>query len=288
MSAPTLRIGATGPLALVEDLGRPGHATLGVGPSGAADLAALRLGNRLLGNREECAGVEVTLGGLQVEARGRDLWVAVTGAPAPLHVAGSASGHSGVLLVRDGEALSVGAPDRGLRTYLTVRGGIDVPTTLGSRSTDVLAGIGPDPLRPGDVLSVGAATGDLPAVEFVPDRAPVPEGGTRLRVVRGPRDDWVDDAEALVRATWTASERSNRVGMRLEGAPLRHRTERQLPSEGAIRGALQVPPNGRPVLFLADHPVTGGYPVVGVVVDDDVDLAAQVRPGEPVRLQWYG
>ena len=108
-----------------------------------------------------------------------------------------------------------------------------------------------------------------------------------LSLVRGPRDSWVRDVDTLVRTRWTASERSNRVGMRLDGGVVEHiDRDSQLPSEGAYRGAVQVPPSGEPVLFLADHPVTGGYPVVAVVVDADVDKAAQVRPGQLVRFRW--
>jgi allophanate hydrolase subunit 2 len=106
-------------------------------------------------------------------------------------------------------------------------------------------------------------------------------------VVPGPRDDWIADADALVHTVWVASDRSDRVGMRLQGRPLAHRNPgRQLPSEGATRGAIQVPPNGLPVILGPDHPVTGGYPVVGVIADHDIDKVAQVRPGQQVRLRW--
>ena len=109
-----------------------------------------------------------------------------------------------------------------------------------------------------------------------------------LRVVPGPRDDWFTDADALVHTDWVASDRSDRVGMRLVGPPLVYREpDRQLPSEGATRGAIQVPPNGQPVLLGPDHPVTGGYPVIGVLTDADADSAAQLRPGQHVRLHWY-
>ncbi len=158
---------------------------------------------------------------------------------------------------------------------------------LGSRSRDVLAGLGPEPLGEGDALAVGGATGPVPDVDAVapPVRA---AGGVVLRAVRGPRDGWVRDVDLLTSAWWTVTERSNRVGARLEGPALAPAGDEQLPSEGAWRGAVQVPPGGEPVLFLADHPVTGGYPVVAVVVDEDVDRAAQLRPGDQVRLRWVG
>ncbi|HEY1133341.1 MAG TPA: hypothetical protein VGE77_02090, partial [Nocardioides sp.] len=184
----------------------------------------------------------------------------------------------------------VGTPPRGLRCYLAVRGGIDVPPVLGSRSRDVLAGLGPEPLTPGDEVRVGreVVSGEAgwPRVDavVVPSLAAV----ALLRVVPGPRADRIVDPQRLVVGEWRASADTDRVGTRLEGAaPLEHRDPgRQLPSEGALRGAVQVPPSGEPVLFGADHPVTGGYPVVGVVVDADVDRAAQLRPGDPVRFRW--
>ena len=283
--AVTLRVHATGPLALVEDLGRVGASAIGVGRSGAADRAALRRANRALANPEGAAGLEVTFGGLEVEVVGGHAWFCVTGAPTPVSVDGRDVGPYGVLSVRPGQRLRLGVPPHGLRTYVAVRGGIDVPAVLGSRSRDVLAEIGPAPLQEGDELPVGPAPESFPDVDVLPP--PRFSDEVVLTVVRGPRDEWVQDVETLVQADWTASEQSNRIGMRLAGAALEHRERgRQLRSEGACRGAIQVPPGGEPVLFLADHPVTGGYPVVAVVVDTDVDRAAQVRPGQSLRFRW--
>jgi len=200
-------------------------------------------------------------------------------------VDGRAVGPYGVLAVAPGSVLRLGTPPYGLRSYLAVRGGVDVPAVLGSRSRDVMGGIGPDPLAEGDELPLGAAPTDFPVVDAIP--APRLDDEVVLSVVRGPREGRVRDVDALVQIRWTASERSNRVGMRLVGGQIPHREDAgQLPSEGAYRGAVQVPPSGEPVLFLADHPVTGGYPVVAVVVDADVDRAAQVRPGQGVRFRW--
>ncbi|MDQ1103360.1 5-oxoprolinase subunit C family protein [Nocardioides zeae] len=280
-------VGISGPV-LVQDLGRPGHAAVGVGRSGAADRAAYLLGNRAVGNRLGAASLEVTLGGLEVEVVGGPLWCCLTGAPATLEADGRACPAGAVVAVR--HRLRIGTPARGLRCYLAVRGGIDVPRVLGSRSRDVLAGLGPAPLGAGDVVVVGddaeEAEAGWPRVDAVPvDALAEP---ALLRVVPGPRADLVADPDRLVTGEWRASVHTDRVGTRLEGgAPLLHRDpERQLPSEGAVRGALQVPPSGEPVLFGPDHPVTGGYPVVGVVVDADVDRAAQLRPGDPVRFRW--
>lgn len=279
-----LRVRRAGPLTLVQDLGRPGHAAIGVGRSGAADRGALRLANRAVGNPEGAAGLEVLLGGLELEATGT-VTICVTGAPAPVRVGDRDVGSSYVATARAGEVIRLGVPERGLRSYVAVRGGIDVPAVLGSRSRDVLAGLGPEPLAAGDELAVGTRSGPLPVADLLPPLR-LPEV-VELRVVRGPRDDWLADADALATTPWRVSDESDRVGMRLLGAPLLHRDpDRQLPSEGAWRGAVQVPPGGEPVILLADHPVTGGYPVVGVVVHDDVDLVAQVRPGQEVWFTW--
>jgi len=282
----TLEILATGPLALVEDLGRPGLGHLGVTRSGAADRRSHTLANRLVANPADRATVEITFGGFSARVRGGDVTVAVTGADANPSVDGVPFGINGIRHVRDGQVLTLSMPRSGVRSYLAVRGGVDAEPVLGSRSHDVLSAIGPRPLRPGDLLTIGEHAQDFPELDQAPV-APVAAGDLDLTVVPGPRDDWFTDPEALVRTDWVASDRSDRVGTRLTGQPLTPRDpERQLPSEGAVRGSIQVPPNGLPVILGPDHPVTGGYPVIGVVVDRDVDRIAQVRPGQRVRLHW--
>ncbi|WP_435771978.1 biotin-dependent carboxyltransferase family protein [Nocardioides sp. SYSU DS0651] len=279
-----LLVRAVGGPCLVQDAGRPGHAAIGVGSSGAADLASYGLGNRLLGNAPGAAALEILLGGLEVEAAAT-AWVCVTGAPAAVAVDGRREPTGAVLALRPGQRLTVGMPATGLRCYVAVRGGLAVPPVLGSRSRDTLSGIGPPPVAVGDRLPVGdAVAGDM-LVDSVPPRAY--DARPVLRVVRGPRDDWVADADRLVGATWRVGAASDRVGLRLEGARLTVDPARgQLPSEGALRGAVQVPPSGEPVLFGPDHPVTGGYPVIGVVVAADTDRLAQLRPGDQVRFAW--
>lgn len=279
-----LLVRSTGGPVLVQDAGRPGHAAIGVGSSGAADLASYGLGNRLVGNAPGAAALEVVLGGLEVEATGT-VWACVTGAPAPLLVDGRREPTGAVVALRAGQWLRLGMPATGLRSYLAVRGGIDVPALLGSRSRDTLADLGPAPVAAGDVLRVGRERDGEMVVDAVPpqsyDARPV------LRVVRGPRADWVADPDALVARTWRVGADSDRVGLRLDGDPLAVVPDRgQLPSEGALRGAIQVPPDGRPVVFGPDHPVTGGYPVVGVVVAADTDRLAQLRPGEELGFRW--
>ena len=175
--------------------------------------------------------------------------------------------------------ITLGAPHSGLRTYLAVRGGIDVEPVLGSRSYDVMSAIGPLPLQPGDVVPVGEHSDEFPELDQAPVAA-IEDDVLELMVVPGPRDDWFVDPDVLIRTNWLATNKSDRVGMRLVGMPLEYRwPDRQLPSEGATRGAIQVPPNGFPVILGPDHPVTGGYPVIGVVAEDDIDRVAQIRPG---------
>ncbi|WP_082952360.1 5-oxoprolinase/urea amidolyase family protein [Mycobacterium kubicae] len=282
----TLEILRSGPMAIVQDLGRPGLAHLGVGRSGAADRRSHTLGNRLVANPDDRATVEVTLGGFAARVCGGDLDIAVTGADADPTVDGNIFGNNSIHHVHDGQVISLTTPRAGLRTYLAVRGGICVKPVLGSRSYDVMSAIGPSPLRTGDVLPVGDHTADYPELDQAPVAA-ITDDVVELLAVPGPRDDWFVDPDALVHTVWVASDRSDRVGMRLSGRALRHRNpDRQLPSEGLTRGAIQVPPNGLPVILGPDHPLTGGYPVIGVVIDEDIDKVAQVRPGQRVQLHW--
>jgi biotin-dependent carboxylase-like uncharacterized protein len=279
-----LTVLAPGLFTTVQDRGRPGWASIGVTRSGAADRQAAALANRLVGNDAAAAVLEVTVGGLQVRA-GRTLLVAVSGAPAPVTVDGRAAPFDAPLTLRPGQVLGLGNPAVGLRSYLAVRGGIGVPPVLGSRSTDTLSGLGPAPLRPGDVLPVGALAADEPVVDVAPVRAP--SSRPVLRVLPGPRRDWLAPAAwtALTAEDWTVSPDSDRVGLRLAGPRLDRARTDELPSEGLVPGAVQVPPDGAPVLFLVDHPVTGGYPVLAVVTTDDLPAAAQLRPGDRVRFR---
>lgn len=286
--ASELEVVQTGVLTTVQDAGRPGLARLGVSGSGAADREAYALANRLVGNGGGAAAFEVTLGGLRLTVRGR-VTIAVTGAPTSLTLDGRAVGTHCAVQVSDGAEVALGTPEVGLRTYLAVRGGVAVPPVLGSRSTDVLAGLG-RPLQAGDVVPVGTATErEIPAVDVAP--VPRPQGGdVELRVELGPRDEWfTTEAVRLLREEpFTVSSDSNRVGMRLEGPTLTRSRDDELPSEGTVPGALQVPADGQPVLFLADHPVTGGYPVIAVLVNKDLSRAAQARPGQRLRFRIVG
>lgn len=274
----TLTVLATGPLTTVQDGGRPGRGALGVGRSGACDRGALRLANRLVGNDPDAAALEATLGGLVLRAEA-DVVVATTGARC-------SEAHDAPVALRAGAELHLGAPATGLRTYVAVRGAIAVEPVLGSRSTDLLAGLGPPVLARGDVLPVGGAAGPMPGVDLAP--VPDPPGGeVTVRMLPGPRADWftAGTAAALTATAWEVTGESNRIGLRLAGAALERSRTGELASEGMVRGALQVPPSGQPVLFLADAPVTGGYPVLGYVHDADVDRCGQLRPGQTLRFR---
>jgi biotin-dependent carboxylase-like uncharacterized protein len=275
-----------GLLTTVQDLGRPGLAALGVSPSGAADRRSASLANRLVGNPDDAACLEITFGGLALRF-GHRTRVAVTGAPCPMTRNGRGEAMNAPFTITPGEELALGAPSTGLRTYLSVRGGIGVPPTLGSRATDLLSGLGPPVLSAGDLLPVGGATcGPLPTITVAPVADP---SGAELsvRVLAGPRADWFtpDALRTLAGSRYTVLSDSNRVGVRLDGPPLARACHDELPSEGMVVGAIQVPPSGLPVLFLADHPVTGGYPVIGVVVTDDLPVIAQARPGQTISFR---
>ena len=316
MSAETagaLEVLRTGPQSLFQDLGRPGLASMGVGRSGAADRASLLAVNASVGNDSGCAVIESVLGGLSLRAHGAAV-LAVGGAPAAVTVDGEPVDGRGPVELLDGQMVRLGTPQRGLRTYLAVRGGFQARRVLGSRSTDTLSGLGPAPIARGDRLAVGAPPVRPPPVGVPPAGTPPvgaaaaagssgpksdldPAQPLSLTVIPGPRDDWFTTASDLGVGEWVVSPHSNRVGVRLDrpqgadpaSAPaLRRNDSRELESEGVTLGAIQVPPSGQPVLFLADHPVTGGYPVIGVVRAAEVDLAAQVRPGQRLRLRWSG
>ena len=254
-----------------QDLGRPGLAHIGVGAAGAVDLDLAALVNRLVGNTpasvvvETCGDLELRTDQPAVVATSSDL------APTTLSA---------------GERVTVrpGAQGR-LWHYVAVRGGFDVPRVLGSASRDTLAGIGPEPLVEGEHVAVLPSAGAFSLV----DHAPLRELDTVVRIVAGPRRDWFTDRSwtELLRRPWTVTATS-RVGVRLRGGTIERVDDRELPSEGLVRGAIQVPPGGEPVVMLADHPTTGGYPVIAVVHPDDVATVAQHSGGSRITFRHYG
>ncbi len=290
---PALEVRSPGLLTLLQDLGRPGQAGQGVSASGALDQGACRTANRLVGNPSDAACLETVGGGLRLASRG-DTVVAVTGADAPLTLTNAAGARWSVpryqpLALADGDTLAIGEPAAGTRCYVAARGGFGVAPVLGSRSTDTLAHVGPPALAAGDVLAlcpvargavVGAAElpqGDLPSVHE----------DVVLDVVPGPRADWFtpEALELLARQRWRVTPQSNRVGLRLAGeVPLARAITQELPSEGTPTGAIQVPASGQPVLFLADHPLTGGYPVIACVAPHHLDRAGQIPVNAWVRF----
>ncbi|UDY22409.1 biotin-dependent carboxyltransferase family protein [Nocardioides sp. Kera G14] len=288
-----LEILDAGALTLVQDRGRVGFAHLGVPRAGALDAPAAALANRLVGNDPDAAILEITMGGLAALNAGPARWAALTGAqtdetalsrtvggpsrPARAHRAAVA--HAAAFWWPQGTVLSVGRPVVGVRTYLAISGGIHVAPVLGSRSTDTLAWVGPARVQAGARLPLGEWQGLQPNPLDTPPARRV----ERIRLMNGPQAAWF--AESPADRTWTVRAASDRVGMRLDGPPLARLREGELPSEGMVLGAVQVPPDGRPIVFLADHPPTGGYPVIGVVHPDDLWQCAQLRPGEQVRFR---
>jgi biotin-dependent carboxylase-like uncharacterized protein len=284
MSDRALAVVRAGALTTVQDLGRPGHAHLGVPRSGALDPPAAALVNRLVGNPPEAAVLETTLAGCALRPRST-VTVAVAGAPCRVTVDGRPAAWGAPVRVPGGALLDVGPAVRGVRGYVGVAGGIAVEPVLGSRSTDLLSGLGPPPLTDGAVLPLGrVARAPHARVDVAPQPAPPAE--LVLRVTLGPRDDWFTPSAVAAFATraYRVSPASNRIGLRTEGPVLERARAGELPSEGMVLGAVQVPPDGRPVVFLADHPTTGGYPVIAVVRAADLAAAAQAVPGTPVRF----
>lgn len=291
--APVLVIQDPGLQTLIEDAGRPGYADMGVGRSGVADRGAFEDANRLVGNARGAAVLEIGLGGFEMDALDTVV-LALTGAPRTGTIVSGTRARAvpaGEAFRLDaGESLRLSPAQAGVRTVLALRGGVAAQHTLGSASRDTLSGLGPAPLQRGTriaraSLDAGAVRSPTSAVRALP------AAGTEitLRVTQGPRADWFGP-EGLAQLTsqgWLSAPQSDRVGLRLFGDPL-ERLEacagRELPSEGVMMGAIQVPANGQPVLFLVDHPVTGGYPVIAVVKEADLDLASQIPSGTRVRF----
>jgi biotin-dependent carboxylase-like uncharacterized protein len=279
---------APGALTTIQDLGRPGWAHIGVPRSGAADRPALRLANSLVGNGENAAALETTLAGPRLRFDGPAV-AALTGAPAPVRVADRTVGMNEVFAVAAGDELQIGNASAGLRTYLAFRGGIAVPLVLGSAATDLLTGLGPDPLTRGDLLDLNTENGGGRTIRSpAPEPPPLDElpDSVILRVIVGPRSDWFTDESVnrLLHEPFRVDQASNRIGIRLRGPEFRRTRADELPSEGLVPGAIQVSTDGQPIVLLADHPTTGGYPVVAVVHSEDLPLAAQLRPGQQLRF----
>jgi biotin-dependent carboxylase-like uncharacterized protein len=273
-----------GALTTVQDCGRPGFAHLGVPASGALDREAHARANRLVGNDESAATLETTVDGTALCFE-EPAVVAVTGAGASVRVDGEPVGWSLPVHLAAGSLLEVGAAEAGVRSYVAVAGGFDVPATLGSRSTDLLSGLGPAPLVAGQRLGIGKAVAPPPAVDFAPYRLPASD--LVLPLHPGPRGDWLSEQGRtdLFANAYSVSPASNRIALRLVGEPLERARSDELRSEGIVWGAVQLMGSGELLVFLADHPTTGGYPVVAVVDPSARSACAQARPGARITLR---
>ncbi len=293
-----LRIVDPGLQSLLQDAGRHRRGNLGVPVSGAADISSFHQANRLVGNPVGTAVIENLTGRLEIQAIA-DQVMAVTGAqpeiwitPAPDDEQRSVRQVSpnAPFVLLHGERLRLEPTGHGLRSYVAVRGVFTVADTLGSLSTDTLSGLGPEPLAAGQVLGVQPPNRTQVVGAPEPSTLPIPDaqGVYTLRVIPGPRDDWFGAAglERFTGQEWSVSSDSNRVGIRLDtqGLALERTRDGELSSEGVARGSLQVPPSGLPVLFLADHPVTGGYPVIATLISEDLSAAAQLPVGSKLRF----
>lgn len=300
-----MRILDPGLLTTVQDLGRSGYARFGVGPGGAMDRDALRIGNLLVSNEEGAAGLEMTIGGADIEFQ-EDTLIALCGADLLPRIAGVPIPHWRAVFVQPGSILSFGDARWGCRAYLAIAGGIDVPKVMGSRSTHLraaLGGLGGRALRGDDDLPIGPiperarsamrtaseALGPLPFAisDACFETAEVLYRKGSIRFVRGPHWDLMDatDAGALRTARFTVSTRSDRMGYRLEGPVLRSIREPEMISAAVLTGTLQVPPGGEPIVLMADRQTTGGYPMVAQVISADVPVLAQRRPGDAISFE---
>ncbi len=265
-----------GLLSTVQDLGRHGYAHLGVSPAGAADAVSLRIGNRLVGNYDNAPAIEMTLIGGRYEFE-VDATIAVTGAD--FHQTATWQAVS----VKKGSLLDVGPATSGVRGYLCVRGGINAPRVMGSASTHLLSGFGAA-LKKGDRIAIANEIAG-PALS-----RPVvkPDQRKRFRLTSATQTHEFDALQAITLSTNTyqVSDDSNRMGLRLKGAPLHPPHGGQMLSEGVALGALQVPPAGEPIILFVDSQTTGGYPVIASIISADLSSVGQLRPRDTITFEF--
>jgi len=273
----------------VQDLGREGFGPQGVSASGAADAVSLRLGNRLVGNAEGAAGLEMTLlGGTFVFSDGAI--VALTGADFGATVDGAQAALWTSMVVKPGQTLRLGPTRSGARCYLCVRGGIEVKPFLGSASTHILSGLGGHEgrsLRKGDMLKIGPANGAVPKRRLSANALKHVLPRKVLRVTPGSQSDWFPEAaqRMFYESRYRVAEESNRMGIRLEGGAVPEVAGGKMISEGVSLGAIQVPDGGQPIILFVEQQTTGGYPKIANVVSADFHCLGQLRPRDEIRFE---
>ena len=276
-----MRVHSAGLMTTVQDLGRPGHTHLGVSPSGAADPVALRIGNRLVGNIESAAALELTLIGGRYEFP-QDAVVALTGAEFDATIPMWTTVH-----VKAGETVDIRGARTGARGYLCVRGGVESGRrVLGSESTHLLSGFG-RVVKKLDELVIGSTQG---VERIVTDKITPPQYRKRLRVTAGAQAAEFDAAQALtlLSETYRVTDDSNRMGLKLAGPALQTPHGGQMLSEGVALGAIQVPPGGEPIILFVDAQTTGGYPVIASVISADLSSVGQLRPRDEITFDAVG
>ncbi|KAJ5726302.1 uncharacterized protein N7483_007659 [Penicillium malachiteum] len=281
--------------ALFQDFGRSGQSSQGVSASGALDPPSLKAANRVVGNPVNTPCLEIMPGVFSFESSARVV-IGYAGAPCMVTIQ-DVRGHTRTVTnlqpaaVEPGDVVKFGHANAGVRCYLAVRGGFDVNEVLGSAATDTLANLGPKPVTAGRALKLRNSRCNLMSVSLNETSTLIlPKAGDVLvlDVVLGPRTEWFTSKglETFTQQQWNVTPDSSRVGIRLSGdIPIERERNDELPSEGTVKGAIQVPPTGQPVLFLADHPLTGGYPVIGAVAEHHLDLLGQLPVNTKIRLR---
>ena len=281
-----LRIDHIAGYATVQDHGRPGQAHLSIPPSGAFDIAAHDFANRLVGNAQLAATIELTRATIQFTVDAEAM-IAVTGAPASIVIDGRQRETQRAILVPAGTPVLIATQHLGMRSYLAVRGGIDTEPVLGSRSYDELSRIGTPPLTTGEMLHIDHDAQATPAVaRQVTSGANVAPSVT-LQIHKGPRWSYCRNSADLLDFDYIVTSSLNRIGIRLSGKPIHWATEERLPSEGVLTGSIQIAADGQPLIFGPDHPTTGGYPVIAVVDERALGTVAQLAPGTSVRFTQF-
>ena len=277
-----------GPLTTVQDLGRYGYQQYGIPVSGAMDNYALRVANLLVGNNEGEAGLEITLLGLQLRLL-KDTVVAISGADLSPTLNNNPLPMWEAVVVGCGDVISFHWPKRGCRSYLAVAGGIDIPKVMGSSSTYMksrIGGIEGRPLRVGDRLKSGEARPRILERKLPPQYIPEYRNQSELRVILGPQDDHFTEKGIydFLHSEYTISTEADRVGYRLQGPRIEHKTGADIISDGIPLGAVQVPGDGLPIILMADRQTTGGYAKIAIVITVDVPKLAQAKPGDKIRF----